>query len=70
MGILLSKIEFAKKIGVSVSTINRGIKRNLWPYNAFITLGNRVRYSEVLVEYIVNDAHVKAIGGSQSAPNN
>jgi predicted DNA-binding transcriptional regulator AlpA len=37
----LCRKELAHYLGVSLSTVDRGIRDSRWPYNAFIRLGER-----------------------------
>jgi hypothetical protein len=46
---LLTQKEFAEMLKVSLSTVSRGIRANLWPYNQCITIGRTVRYNKRLI---------------------
>jgi hypothetical protein len=58
----LSRREFSKQIGVSLSTLNRGAKNNSWPFNSYVRLGGRVLYPESLLEELKGMALVKKGG--------
>jgi predicted DNA-binding transcriptional regulator AlpA len=45
----LSRIDFAKRLGVSLSAVDRGIKSNTYPYSKHIRVGARVLYPESLL---------------------
>jgi hypothetical protein len=45
----LTQKELAKWFEVSLSTVCRGMRDNLWPYNQCITVGRSVRYSKSLI---------------------
>jgi hypothetical protein len=52
----LTRAEFSKEIGISISTINRGIKKGIWPFTAFVRIGSRIRYPMTLVELLEKEA--------------
>jgi predicted DNA-binding transcriptional regulator AlpA len=52
----LSRKEFAEEIGVSISTLFRGIKNDEWPFNAFVRIGHQLRYPEELAEELKQNA--------------
>lgn len=45
----ISKIDFAKSIGVSISTVDRGIRNHQRPYCQFVKIGSRVLYPASLL---------------------
>ena len=40
----ISKTELAEYLGISLSSVNRGMKKNLWPFSNYIRLGTRILY--------------------------
>jgi predicted DNA-binding transcriptional regulator AlpA len=40
----ISKRQFSNFTGISISTIDRGIKEQTWPFNKCIRIGRRVLY--------------------------
>jgi predicted DNA-binding transcriptional regulator AlpA len=51
----ISRKELAGFLGVSLSTVDRGIRDNRWPYNKFIRVGIRkIYYSVTLKDEILN----------------
>jgi hypothetical protein len=49
---MLTRTEFSRRLGVSLSTLNRGIKKNEWPFNTFTKIGNQIRYSSTIIDSI------------------
>jgi hypothetical protein len=60
-----SRKEFAESIGVSVSTVWRGIKNNKWPFNAYVRIGHQLKYPIDLVEEIKRRARIHDQKASQ-----
>jgi predicted DNA-binding transcriptional regulator AlpA len=52
----LTRTEFSKALGVSTSTISRGIKNETWPFNAYIRIGDHIRYPIALVTELIQKA--------------
>jgi predicted DNA-binding transcriptional regulator AlpA len=47
----LCRKELAHQLGVSLSTVDRGIRDNRWPFNAYIRLGEwRIGYPGSLLQ--------------------
>jgi hypothetical protein len=46
----ISRSQFSEAIGVSLSTLIRGIKKDKWPFNAYVKIGGRIRYPAILLE--------------------
>jgi predicted DNA-binding transcriptional regulator AlpA len=53
---LLSKKELAASLGVSMSTVDRGIRDNISPYNLGIRIGKRIRFSPDKIEKAIEEA--------------
>jgi hypothetical protein len=58
----LSKVELSRVLRVSMSTITRGVKRNAWPFNAYIKVGKQIRYPASLLVLIERRALNDEIG--------
>jgi hypothetical protein len=52
----LSKTDFATAVGVSLSSLNRGIKAGRWPYSQHIHLGARVLFPASLLDELEDRA--------------
>jgi predicted DNA-binding transcriptional regulator AlpA len=52
----LSRSEFSKALGISISTLNRGAKKNKWPFNAYTKIGHSIRYPADLIDAIKQKA--------------
>jgi predicted DNA-binding transcriptional regulator AlpA len=63
----LSKKEFATLIGVSVSTVDRGISGKTWPYDQYVRLGQRVLYPATLIDKIEAECGKEASGKEKEA---
>jgi predicted DNA-binding transcriptional regulator AlpA len=50
MACFLSRDEFSDKLGISKSSLYRRAKQNVWPFNAYITVGSRVLYPASLLD--------------------
>jgi hypothetical protein len=48
----LSKSEFSRALKISMSTVTRGVKRDAWPFNAYIRVGGQMRYPAALIDLI------------------
>jgi hypothetical protein len=59
----LSRVDFAKRLSVSQSTVDRGIKYNIYPYSKYIRIGCRVLYPELLLAELCT----KAMQGNEYA---
>jgi hypothetical protein len=71
MNRFLSRIEFSKELGISLSTLHRGIRNDEWPYNAFIRIGNKPRYPISLLDAIEKKAmSKKAEAGDEDSHEN
>ena len=42
---LLTRKQFASALGLSVATIDRGRKNNIFPFSSYIRLKNSIRYT-------------------------
>jgi hypothetical protein len=56
-----SRSEFAKNVGISMATLNRGVRDNVWPFSENVLIGRRRLFPASLLTEIVNRA-----GKSQS----
>jgi predicted DNA-binding transcriptional regulator AlpA len=52
MARFLTRLEFSKELGISLSTLYRKAKENEWPFSAYITVGSRKIYPSALLEQI------------------
>jgi predicted DNA-binding transcriptional regulator AlpA len=48
----ISRLEFSKELGISLSTVDRGIRNNEWPFCNYVKIGRRVLYPVALIEEI------------------
>jgi hypothetical protein len=58
----ISKKEFSVLSGVSISTIDRGIRDHVWPYSQFVKVGSRVLYPLSLLSEMEMKAAQNAAG--------
>jgi hypothetical protein len=61
MAKFLSIKELSSSMGVSVSTVNRGIKANCWPFDQYIKIGKRIIYPVSLLDKIEAQSGTAAI---------
>jgi hypothetical protein len=48
---LISRKILALRLNVSLSTLDRGRKGNVWPYNTYVVIGRRVLYpASILID--------------------
>jgi predicted DNA-binding transcriptional regulator AlpA len=59
----LTRTEFSKIMGVSLSTLYREVRKNAWPFNAYVKIGDHIRYPAALVAEIEQKALSKRIEG-------
>lgn len=57
MGIdFLSRTQFAQRLGISISTLDRGIRDQLWPFNRYVRIGRRMLFPIKLLQEIEEKA--------------
>jgi hypothetical protein len=62
---LISRKILALRLNVSLSTIDRGRKGNVWPFNRYVTIGKKILYPASLLtelEEIAKSAGSTAAG--------
>ena len=52
--LFLSRKEFASALGVSLATVDRGIRNRQYPYNAYKKIGKRVLYPTSILNELQN----------------
>lgn len=62
----LTRTEFSKVMGVSLSTLYRGVRKDTWPFNAYVRIGDHIRYPAALVAELEEKALSKKMEGQQN----
>jgi predicted DNA-binding transcriptional regulator AlpA len=62
--LFISRKQLSQELGVSLSTISRGVKKNKWPFTEFVKIGSQIRYPASLLQEIKDKSKERGGAGN------